>query len=63
MAVPKYKTSKSKTRQQVSEWKKMDEPSLSECGNCGEAKHPHQVCMDCGYYDGRKVLNVSETEA
>ncbi|MFB6344576.1 MAG: 50S ribosomal protein L32 [bacterium] len=62
MAVPKYKKSKSKTRQRVSEWEKLDEPSLSDCSNCGEAKHPHQVCMDCGYYDGRQVISVSDSE-
>lgn len=62
MAAPKYKQSKSKSRQRVAQWESMDEPSLSNCNNCGTAKHPHKICMECGYYDGEKVLNLSETE-
>lgn len=60
MAVPKYKTSKSKTRSRLAQWTQMEEPSLSECTNCGSAREPHQVCMDCGYYNGEKILNESE---
>ncbi len=62
MAVPKYKKSKSKTRKRVAEWKRIEEPSLSTCNNCGSAGHPHKVCMECGYYDGRQVLNIDENQ-
>ena len=60
MAAPKQKSSKAKKRSRFANWKQNTEPNLSACDHCGESKLPHRVCMNCGYYDGRKVLNVSE---
>lgn len=34
---------------------------LSPCPKCGESKLPHQVCPNCGYYKGKKVINVDKT--
>ena len=31
-------------------------PSLVNCANCGAQITAYTVCMQCGYYDGRKVL-------
>lgn len=28
------------------------------CSNCGQKKETHIVCKHCGYYNGRKVLDV-----
>lgn len=28
------------------------------CGHCGIPAIPHQVCANCGYYRGRKVVDV-----
>jgi len=33
---------------------------LSECPQCREAKLPHTVCKNCGYYRGRQVRPVDE---
>jgi len=30
--------------------------AFHECGNCGELKRPHNLCMSCGHYNGRAVL-------
>ncbi len=60
MAVPKQRSSKAKKRSRFANWNDETEPNLNSCDHCGEAKLPHRVCMNCGYYDGRKVLNVSE---
>ena len=32
-----------------------------ECPQCHEAKPPHRVCQNCGYYKGRQVRPVDET--
>jgi large subunit ribosomal protein L32 len=30
----------------------------STCPKCGKAVKPHRVCPYCGYYKGRKVIEV-----
>lgn len=35
-------------------------PASSTCSNCGEPKQPHIVCPNCGYYKGRRVLQVEK---
>ena len=32
----------------------------SACPQCREAKAPHQVCPQCGYYKGRQVRPVGD---
>lgn len=60
MAVPKYRSSKSKKRMRVAQWDGVEDPTLGECDNCGVTKQPHRVCMECGYYRGERVLDVGE---
>jgi large subunit ribosomal protein L32 len=58
MAVPKKKTSKSKTRsRRASAWK-LDAPARSLCPRCGNAKTPHTVCPSCGWYRDRVAIDV-----
>jgi large subunit ribosomal protein L32 len=33
---------------------------VGTCPQCQEAKAPHQVCANCGYYKGRQVKAVEE---
>lgn len=28
------------------------------CSHCGRAMAPHTMCKNCGYYNGRKVIDV-----
>lgn len=60
MAVPKRKTSKARTSSRKSANMKMDAPGLSICPQCHEEKLPHRVCPNCGYYDGKDVVNAAE---
>ena len=32
------------------------------CSNCGETRLPHRVCANCGYYKGRKVVEVKKPD-
>jgi large subunit ribosomal protein L32 len=58
MAVPKKKTSKAKTRsRRASSWV-LRTPPRSVCPQCGRAKLPHVVCLNCGWYGGRQAIDV-----
>ena len=35
---------------------------LLRCDNCGEFKPSHQVCPECGTYNGREVIEVGDEE-
>lgn len=32
---------------------------VSKCSNCGANHKTHTVCMGCGWYNGRKVLDLT----
>lgn len=34
-------------------------PALSACKNCGTLHRPHHMCMACGYYKGRVVIDLA----
>ena len=58
MAVPKRKTSQARRdKRRNSHWK-LEAPGIVACPNCGAYHLPHRVCKACGYYDGRKVMEV-----
>ncbi len=55
MAVPKRKTSKARRDKRRANWK-LSLPGMSTCPQCHETKVPHRICNNCGYYNGRQVL-------
>ena len=59
MAVPKRKTSKSR-RDMRRTHKKTAAISITTCAQCGEPKRPHHLCMSCGTYKGRTVMDTDE---
>ncbi len=59
MAVPKYRTSRSKGRMRRSHVG-MSPLSAGECPHCHEMKLPHRVCPHCGYYNGMEIVTVDE---
>jgi large subunit ribosomal protein L32 len=40
--------------------KKTAAPSVTTCAQCGEPKLPHHLCMSCGTYKGRTLMEVDE---
>jgi len=58
MAVPKKKTSKAKSRMRRASNFRLDVPARSVCPQCRQAKLPHVVCPNCGWYGGRQAIDV-----
>lgn len=58
MAVPKRKTPRSKTHSRRSANRRLTPPPRSVCPQCGATKLPHRVCGTCGWYRGRRVIDV-----
>ncbi len=56
MAVPKRKTSRSRSRSRKANWKATVVPALNECPQCHEPRRPHHACPSCGTYAGREAL-------
>lgn len=57
MAVPKRRHSKSRGRKRRT-GKGLKKPQLERCSHCNEWKKPHHICENCGYYKGKKILNI-----
>lgn len=34
-------------------------PALSVCKNCGALHRPHHMCLECGFYKGRQVIDLA----
>jgi len=34
-------------------------PNMAVCKNCGGMHRPHHMCLDCGFYKGRVVLDLA----
>jgi large subunit ribosomal protein L32 len=60
MPNPKRRHSKTRTSKRRAN-DHLTVPSTTTCPNCGARKLPHRVCLECGTYRGRDVVEV-ETE-
>ncbi len=58
MAVPKKKTSKRRSRNRRAANMRVAPILLTKCPKCGEPKRSHVVCDNCGFYKGKKVLEI-----
>ena len=56
MAVPFRKVSKTRKRMRRTHYK-VEENCTTKCSNCGAIIRPHRVCVECGFYKGKKVLS------
>ena len=61
MAVPKRKNSNSRSGKRRSHHAKKAR-QLSYCPKCSTPLPQHIVCPTCGYYMGRVVVEMAETE-
>ncbi len=61
MALPKRRHSSSRQGKRRGE-QKIQVPSVSVCPNCKSPKLPHRVCMVCGHYKGRQVVEIKQKE-
>lgn len=59
MANPKRRHSNSRTRKRRTHWK-LANPSLVLCPECKNPKPLHRVCPYCGFYRGKKILELVE---
>ncbi|MFN3396621.1 MAG: 50S ribosomal protein L32 [Thermodesulfovibrionales bacterium] len=61
MANPTHRHSKARRDKRRANWKGVM-PNLVTCPECKEIKESHRVCLNCGSYNGRKVLEIIEKE-
>lgn len=61
MPVPKKNHSKQRQNQRRANWK-AHSISLVKCPNCSATKRPHHLCTECGYYNGRKIIEVAANQ-
>ena len=33
---------------------------LKKCSNCGQKTLPHKPCFACGFYKGKKIIEIKE---
>lgn len=59
MAVPKGKVSKQRRNTRRAQTWTLGAPSTNECPQCHSVKLAHRVCKTCGYYAGRKAVEVA----
>ena len=59
MAVPKRRTSKSKKRLRRGHHRAASVRPQA-CPRCGSPKLSHRVCDSCGYYRGKKQVEVED---
>ena len=60
MAVPARRVSKARRDKRRNNVWKISAPAIEKCSNCGELKQSHRLCRACGYYNGRKVIEVED---
>jgi large subunit ribosomal protein L32 len=61
MAVPFRRTSKTKKRMRRTHLKKVAR-KVTTCPKCGAPIQPHRACTVCGYYKGKDVLHLNDSE-
>lgn len=58
--VPKRKTSKARKRKRRSHHALTPRGTVI-CSHCNQVALPHRVCANCGWYQGRQVVETEES--
>jgi large subunit ribosomal protein L32 len=37
----------------------LEAPNLAKCSNCGASHRQHHMCLECGFYKGRQVIDLA----
>lgn len=59
MANPKRRHSKQRKALRRTFYK-LGKIGMSICSQCKNTKLPHKVCPHCGYYKGKKIIEIKE---
>jgi large subunit ribosomal protein L32 len=59
--LPKKRHSKARGRRRRTHWK-LAQANLISCPQCKQPKLPHRICLVCGYYAGRQVVEIKVKE-
>lgn len=62
MANPKWKLSRLRTRRRRSH-DALTAPNVVTCPSCKAPTLPHRLCLSCGTYKGRQVIQLQQDEA
>ncbi len=62
MALPKRRHSNARTGTRRAH-DHLPIPKPGVCSRCRQAKRPHTICPNCGYYRGKAVLSMTEEAA
>lgn len=57
MAVPKQRHTKSRRNKRRANIF-LKETILTVCSKCGKPVLPHTICLNCGYYKKKEIINV-----
>ena len=60
--VIRMRHNRSQTRQRRSHHA-LKAPTLSVCSNCKAEHRPHHMCLSCGFYNGRQVMDLVAEKA
>lgn len=61
MGIQKRRHSKARVARSRSQWKAA-RITLVACPQCHQQMIPHRACPNCGYYAGRRVVQIEEKE-
>lgn len=54
---PKNKSSKARRDKRRANWK-MSPTNFVRCNRCGALMEPHKVCLTCGCYNKKEIIEI-----